>query len=674
MIESILSNIVQADEFDERSVWEAIKNNPELLNTNNWQAMDDWKNKQQGENWNRTIYLLKQVAKISKIQDQNKKLENAIADMRNASRIHVNVAVDFLETNALPSAIKEYLHALQLDIKIMDAARVEDLLIRLINLIPYYDLISAHAIADKLIGNAFALEALRSTTINQLMLQLYKGILRIYLNNQPLNLQALLFLLQHAKGFAFGAMLKLPTEFPDPRSYGAHLLTVIQEIEHQHQPTEITEEILAIDEEILMASYLAEKEKQVETNSGARISNLRIDFDRWLQHYKLEGIEDGKYPLLTLIDIQAAIGKDTVLYIQFMAGDAMGNAANYILLITKEDFQALYTVDPTIPSGDVEFSSEGMVTHTSLHAFSVPDVRKEIQETPPDNEACTEKGLQLLARDAEMLLVPVVSYLEKLRLAGKTHIMIQPHGAYHYYPFHLLPYKDGLLGDKWSITSLPNLHLLMANTDHSPSNTPLDDIASFGLGYSQASELNLPPLTNAIAEANKIASLFNCKALTDENGTANTANFMKAFNSAKRIHLSAHGIHNVSAPAFQCLFLMPSADSNGSLFAWELMSLKGRNVDLLTMSACQTALGRFDVQDNLRGLPAAFLKAGVSTIIGTLWEAETLSCETFFVRLYTAIQEGRGKKESFQIAQKHTRSLHPEYRDWGNFFYLGAVD
>lgn len=675
MIESILSSILQADEFNEHSALQAIGKYPELLNTQNWQAMNDWKNNQHGENFNRAILLLKQVSKISRQRDEGSKQKNEIEEqLRNISRNHINVAGGFLDADDFPNVTKEYLEALYIDIKIKDHARVRDVLEKLLDLIPDLDLNSAHAIVGKLSGNAYELEAFHSNVLNKLILHLYKGILRIYMKNQPINPAALLLLMQHAKGFAYGAMLKMPTELMDPWSYGVQLLQKIQELEEQPSVENETEKVSAINEEMLLAAYLGEKEKQVEDNREAKINNLQIDFDRWLKLYMLRDIEKGNYPILQLKDIQAALDNDTVLYIQFLAGDANGNAANYILLVSKEEVVANYGVAMNIPAGDVEISSEGMVTNTSILSFSVPDVRTEILDEPYGYEVCTEKGIQLLATDAEMLLGPVASYLEEFKLVGKTKLMIQPHGAYHYYPFQLLPYKDGLLCDEWLVTTLPNLHLLAEYKNKSNTNIKFTEIASFGLGYAATSEFNIPPLINAIAEADTIAKLFNYNAFTDEKRNATQNNFMEALTVAKRVHLCSHGLHDVSAPSFQSLYLMSSKNNNGVMQAWELMGLRAENVDLLTLSACETALGRFDEMDNLQGLPAAFLKAGVSTIIGTLWEAETFSCEAFFVSLYTAITEGKSKSESFQIAQRYARESHPEYRDWGCFFYLGAVD
>ena len=125
------------------------------------------------------------------------------------------------------------------------------------------------------------------------------------------------------------------------------------------------------------------------------------------------------------------------------------------------------------------------------------------------------------------------------------------------------------------------------------------------------------------------------------------------------------------APAFQCIYLTPDDESDGRLYAYELLSMDLRGLEILTLSACETALGRFDAGDNLRGLPASFFLAGVSTIVGTLWEAEVDPAECFFTAFYHALKENKGKLDAFAIAQRETRNDFPKYSSWGPFCLMG---
>jgi len=128
----------------------------------------------------------------------------------------------------------------------------------------------------------------------------------------------------------------------------------------------------------------------------------------------------------------------------------------------------------------------------------------------------------------------------------------------------------------------------------------------------------------------------------------------------------------VVAPAFQSLFIAPDEDSDGVVYSHELLSYDFRGVDVLTLSACETALGRFDPADNLRGLPASFLLTGVSTLIGTLWEVNADAAEKFFAVFYAELKTGLNRRDAFARAQRDTRAAFPRYADWAAFYYMGA--
>ncbi len=140
---------------------------------------------------------------------------------------------------------------------------------------------------------------------------------------------------------------------------------------------------------------------------------------------------------------------------------------------------------------------------------------------------------------------------------------------------------------------------------------------------------------------------------------------------SRAVHIATHGRHNVDAAAFQSLFVAPSEDSDGRLHAYEMLDFDLRGLDLVTLSACETALGRFDSADNLRGLPAMMMLSGVASIIGTLWDVETTVSEFFFTTLYQALREDQGRLDAFATAQRETRARHPQYRDWGAFYFTG---
>jgi CHAT domain-containing protein len=198
-------------------------------------------------------------------------------------------------------------------------------------------------------------------------------------------------------------------------------------------------------------------------------------------------------------------------------------------------------------------------------------------------------------------------------------------------------------------------------------------VAAFGLGFAGPENVyGLGALPEAVDEARRVAKAFGAEARVDAQATESAV--LAALAQARYLHLATHGAMNLDAPSFQYVVVAPAAGGDGLLFAHELLGADLRGVQLVSLSACETALGRIDRADNPRGLPAALLLAGVETIVGTLWEVAGDVARAFFVALYRALAAGGGRGASFRAAQLEVRRRFPHPRDWGAFYLLGAWD
>ena len=115
---------------------------------------------------------------------------------------------------------------------------------------------------------------------------------------------------------------------------------------------------------------------------------------------------------------------------------------------------------------------------------------------------------------------------------------------------------------------------------------------------------------------------------------------------------------------------MPSNTEDGILTALEIGQLDLSNTKIVTLSACQTALGDIDEVNGVLGLQRGFKQAGVGSIVMSLWEvpdAETCELMTEFYRI---LLSGVEKHEAFRQAQKELRArkLDPYY--WAAFVLL----
>lgn len=116
---------------------------------------------------------------------------------------------------------------------------------------------------------------------------------------------------------------------------------------------------------------------------------------------------------------------------------------------------------------------------------------------------------------------------------------------------------------------------------------------------------------------------------------------------------------------------IPNGTEDGVLTALEVSSLNFRNTDLVVLSACQTALGDIN-GEGVFGLQRGFKKAGVQTLVMSLWSVDDRATNIFMSYFYENLLSGNSKREAFILAQKSLRDIE-EYSSpfyWAAFIML----
>lgn len=135
------------------------------------------------------------------------------------------------------------------------------------------------------------------------------------------------------------------------------------------------------------------------------------------------------------------------------------------------------------------------------------------------------------------------------------------------------------------------------------------------------------------------------------------------------IHLAAHAHVSDRHPERTHVVL---ADRGLDLAAIRRLRLRA---ELVTLSACETALGQRVRGEGVIGLPHAFLSAGARAAIVTLWRVEDRSAAEFMQEFYAALRDGRQPARALlDIRKRHLerdRNEHPSR--WAAFVLVGAV-
>ncbi|MEM9896767.1 MAG: CHAT domain-containing protein, partial [Bacteroidota bacterium] len=104
----------------------------------------------------------------------------------------------------------------------------------------------------------------------------------------------------------------------------------------------------------------------------------------------------------------------------------------------------------------------------------------------------------------------------------------------------------------------------------------------------------------------------------------------------KFLHFATHGIVDEDTPELSRLFLSPDANEDGSLYTGEIYNLK-LNAELVTLSACETGLGKVAKGEGIVGLSRALQYAGANNLVVSLWQVADRSTSDMMVAFYKAI-------------------------------------
>ena len=101
-----------------------------------------------------------------------------------------------------------------------------------------------------------------------------------------------------------------------------------------------------------------------------------------------------------------------------------------------------------------------------------------------------------------------------------------------------------------------------------------------------------------------------------------------------------------------------------------------RGTELAVLSACQSGLGEV-TGDGVFGLQRGFKKAGVQSLVMSLWKVSDEATKIMMTRFYENLARGRSKYDSFREAQYYLRKYddgifdEPQY--YAAFVLLDAI-
>ena len=117
---------------------------------------------------------------------------------------------------------------------------------------------------------------------------------------------------------------------------------------------------------------------------------------------------------------------------------------------------------------------------------------------------------------------------------------------------------------------------------------------------------------------------------------------------------------------------LPKGVLGGILTANDIARLDLSNTDMVVLSACQTGQGKA-TSEGLYGLQRAFKKAGVGTIVMSLWSVSDKITSEFMTTFYERLADTHNawnKRKAFEEAKEIIRQRHPDPFHWAAFVML----
>jgi len=282
------------------------------------------------------------------------------------------------------------------------------------------------------------------------------------------------------------------------------------------------------------------------------------------------------------------------------------------------------------------------------------------------------------------------------RISRAQRVLLSPDG-----PLHTLPFAALMNGDRYLVEWKP-IHFVLSATVYAelarsrPAHRrPGEErLVVFGdpVYPTQASSLpadlevreavriglTLKPLPYTRKEVESVAALYpGAQVFLGPDATEERAKSIEP--GSRLVHFACHGLLDERFPLNSALALTipehaAAGQDNGLLQAWEIFESVRLDADLVTLSACDTALGREMGGEGLVGLTRAFQYAGARSVLASLWGISDVSTAAFMKVFYGYLRGGQTKDEALRAAQidrirGKSGSSHPFY--WAAFELTG---
>lgn len=292
------------------------------------------------------------------------------------------------------------------------------------------------------------------------------------------------------------------------------------------------------------------------------------------------------------------------------------------------------------------------------------------------------KNLVRLFREDLQKILPVKNQSRRLYrylirpagnlIANRSQLILVPHGVLHYLPFGaLIDGKGRTLLERFKLANAPSgtvFKFCLQKGDHFRRTKKI---------VRKALAIGNPDLGNpkydlpfAGKEAESLKRTFS-ETSVFLGKQATETRVKRIIHNFDLVLFSTHGEYDPVNPLFSALLLTPDSLNDGRLESWEIFGLR-MNVFLVTMSACETGLGKIGGGDEIIGLSRSFIYAGTPAVVASLWKVDDLTTAVIMKRFHRYLHSGFSRAEALRKAQNYVRRyIHASPYYWAAFYLTG---
>lgn len=343
-----------------------------------------------------------------------------------------------------------------------------------------------------------------------------------------------------------------------------------------------------------------------------------------------------------------------------------------ISIYEGEEYWYVYSMSQT----DIKFSQTSKLELTDLQVIDLIELIR-------DPNSSLEKLLKLSHEVYQQLIA------NHVRRETKS-VIIVPGGVLNHLPFEALQIENPSNGPKYLVEGINSSYVSSLTINYRDRNKLHELRDQSYVGFAPDYQLiateeqgtnsvrgSLTKLSRTKEEVLEAANIFSGEAFLDDLATESQFKSMDSHSSV--LHLAMQALVDDNNPMLSNFVFSNKIDSveDGNLNAYEIYNLEIPS-ELAVLSACNTGFEKLNRGEGVISLSRAFMYAGCSNILMSLWEARDKPTTQIIIRFFENLKNEMPKDQALRQAKlRYLESADPlgsHPANWATLVMIGNTE